>query len=97
MSLPGRVSGVRDYCVTVLPPTHTYAFVYRTYVEASKLESASTVSYQQFCKIWKAFKPDIIAMKPRSDLCFTCQINNNLIIKSANLAEDKKSEAFCYC
>ena len=90
MSLPGRVSGQRDFRVNVLPSTHTYSHVYRMY-KSTDLEYH--VSYTKFCELWKTFHPTIIAMKPRSDLCQECQENNNLINKSVNLPEDKKSEA----
>ena len=36
--------------------------------------------------------PNIATMKPSSDLCFECQQNISLIMRSAHLTEDKTSE-----
>ena len=42
------------------------------------------MSLLKFVEIWKTILPCIVSMKPHSDLCFTYQDNNNLIIKSSN-------------
>ena len=56
-------------------------------------EDKSSVSYKKFIELWKTFLPDVIALKPKSDLCFTCQTNNNLINKVTNATDLEKSEA----
>ena len=43
--------------------------------------------------LWKQLCPLILIMHPATDLCWTCQKNNNLIQKSANLPENQKVEA----
>jgi hypothetical protein len=43
-----------------------------------------------FLEFWQKLCPFIITAKPMSDLCWTCQNNNNLIYKSANLTDESK-------
>lgn len=45
-----------------------------------------------FLQIWKDVLPHISTMKPASDLCFECQQLMSLIMRSAHLSEDEKSE-----
>lgn len=35
--------------------------------------------------------PNILTARPMTDLCWTCQSNNHLIYRGANLAEEEKS------
>ena len=51
-----------------------------------------TVGRSTFYQIWNDILPNIATMKPSSDLCFECQQNATLIIRSAHLSEDEKSE-----
>lgn len=48
--------------------------------------------YREFCRLWSEVVPYIRVMPPADDLCPTCQDNVSLIIKSANLSEDEKSQ-----
>ena len=41
--------------------------------------------------IWKQFVPNIIVTKPASDLCWVCQQNSTMIMRSANKTEKEKS------
>ena len=45
-----------------------------------------------FRKTWKALWPFIVTAWPITDLCWTCQKNNVVISRSANLPEAEKSE-----
>lgn len=45
-----------------------------------------------FYEFWKKLCPFIITAKPMSDLCWTCQKNNTLIYRSANLTDANKCE-----
>ena len=49
--------------------------------------------YVTFKNLWKSLLPDVIAMKPKSDLCFACQTNTNIILKATNSNDKEKSEA----
>ena len=49
------------------------------------------VGYSKFCDLWQQLTPYVLIMKPATDLCWTCQKNNGLIYRSANLPESEKS------
>ena len=49
------------------------------------------MSESVFRDTWLKLLPFIITAKPMSDLCWTCQANNSLIYRSANIAEAEKS------
>ena len=96
LCLPGRVPCHRDLQskVLLLPSHHSKAFVHRQYEEICREEKSYVpMLYGLFCQTWSQFLPYVIAIKPRSDLCFTCQENNGLIIKSANSEISEKSSA----
>ena len=63
------------------------------YHYASTAAGHVAVGYSKFCDLWKQLCPFIVIMRPASDLCWTCQKNNNQILKSANLPETQKAEA----
>ena len=45
-----------------------------------------------FRDTWSKLVPYIVTAKPMTDLCWTCQANNNLIYHGVNIPEEKKSE-----
>ena len=87
MPLPGRLPTHKDYRVMLLPSDMSKSAVYRFYVRACESGHVSCVSRQTFEYIWKELCPYIVAMKPATDLCHTCQQNANLLMKSVNLPE----------
>ena len=44
-----------------------------------------------FRQTWRKLLPFIVTARPMTDLCWTCQQNNHLIYRSANLSEADKS------
>jgi hypothetical protein len=46
-----------------------------------------------FKALWNRLLPHIKSCRPRTDLCWQCQSNNEQLIRSANLPDDRKSEA----
>ena len=50
------------------------------------------VAYTTFCRLWKALLPQIILMKPMTDLCWTCQQNSSAILRAANFPDRAKSD-----
>ena len=44
-----------------------------------------------FFDTWKQLCPFIVTARPMTDLCWTCQKNNHLIFRSANLSDSDKS------
>ena len=57
-------------------------------------EDIHIVSYKTFCHLWRTLLPSIIIMYPMSDLCWLCQQNSTIILRSANGPESEKSETF---
>ena len=45
---------------------------------------------RKFETLWNETIPHIITAKPATDLCFTCQQNNWLIMRSVNLPDSVK-------
>ena len=98
LPLPGRLPKFYDYSIMLLPSDVSKASVHREYVNATKkLEEESqkpvrSFGYREFCRVWSEVVPYIRVMPPADDLCPTCQDNASLILKSANLSEDEKSQ-----
>ena len=63
---------------------------YHRYVSACE-EVTRAISEQSFRRLWRQLCPDVLVMRPMFDLCFTCQQNNALILKSANHPDIEKS------
>ena len=84
MSLPGRMPKMKDYTVMMLPGDVTKAYLWRTYTRACGDLSSKTVGHQMQ-------EHHTAVMKNSSDLCDTCQQNNNLILKSVDCTDDEKS------
>ena len=94
LNLPGRVAGHRDDRSIILSAHHTMVFVHKNYESlCMKNKEHMPVSYIKFCQLWKTFRPYLVTANPRSDLCFTCQANVNLIVKASNEDINKKSLA----
>ena len=90
--LPGRVPGYKNDQLILLPSHHTKSFVHKEYEKACVASNIVPVSYRKYRELWSVFFPYILAQKPRTDLCFTCQKNVSTIIKMQN-REEVKSEA----
>ena len=82
--LPGRMPTVTDFTRQQLPSDTTKAKVYDEYVAASE----SPVGLTLFKELWPT---NIHVMKPEDDICTTCQQNNRLIYRSANLSDALKN------
>ena len=91
MPLPGRMPKMKDYTVMMLPSDVTKTNLWRKYSKACAEASCRAVGLTKFKNIWKLYLPHIAIMKIASDLCDTCQQNNNLIMKSVNCSEAEKS------
>lgn len=50
------------------------------------------VCKSSFKALWNQLLPHIRSCRPRTDLCWQCQQNNEQLVRSANLPEEKKSE-----
>lgn len=90
--LPGRVPGFNRTDIKLLPSSYTKTMVWNSYKEAALADSQRAVSYTKFVELWNQLTPFIRVCKPMTDLCFTCQKNNNKVLRSANLPESEKSD-----
>ena len=63
------------------------------YVEACKQQAEDPVSLPSFQKIWMRVCPEIVIMKPMTDLCALCQKHYTSHPEKAVLTEQQKREA----
>ena len=91
MLLPGRVPGYKDSDVKLLPSSTTKHAIWELYLKAAATDSMRSVAYSKFTQLWRQLLPNIIVMKPMSDLCWVCQQNSAAITRSANRPEEKSS------
>ena len=91
--LPGCVPGFKRIDVRLLPSVLTKHSLWKSYCKISTSQGKNHVGYSKFCDLWSQLCPSVLIMQPAMDLCWTCQKNNNLIQKTANLLEAEKVEA----
>ena len=91
--LPGRVPGFKRIDVKLLPSNLTKKGLWRRYSDICTSMGKVSVGYSKFCDLWNQLCPFILIMRPATDLCWTCQKNNNKIRKTVNLPEAEKAEA----
>ena len=88
MPLPGKMPRMRDYAVVMLPSDiKKPIYEKNTLVAMIRLLSwsLSQVSNKYGLSIYRMLSVNSIA----SDLCETCQSNNNLIMKSVSCSEEE--------
>ena len=90
--LPG-VPGFKRIDVKLLPSNLTKHGLWKTYTDICVSTGKPSVRYSKFCDLWNQLCPFIVIMWPATDLCWTCQKNNNHIRNSMNLPESDKAEA----
>jgi hypothetical protein len=71
--LPGRLPNHRTLKVTLLPTDKTKADIHQIYQEAAKSLNHRVISLSEFKQLWLEQCPQIILMKPATDLCSNCQ------------------------
>ena len=90
VSLPGRAPSFKDLKVQLLPSSESKASIWRQYKKVSEESNLTVVSYAKFVALWNTLTPYIIVMKPASDLCSLCQLNNTKINQNVNVSEQEK-------
>ena len=75
MPLPGRIPQSWKSDVLLLPTDCTKISVYRAYEAAATASKFKCVSLSTFRQSWLDFCPNILIMKPATDLCWLCQKN----------------------
>ena len=82
LPVPGRLPNTKNK-VLLLPSDMSKMFVFRKYTEAT----SESVGKSKFLSLWSELTPFVAVMTPASDLCFTCQQNNQLIMKAVHMPE----------
>ena len=67
-----------------------FQVVWTEYSAASEELGLRAAAYNT-CSIWKDVIPYVTVMRPMTDLCHTCQLNSNALIKAANNTDEEKS------
>ena len=88
--LPGRIPGYHRTDLKLLPSNTTKLGIWESY--SSSIQEGRKVGYRSFRNIWTKYMPEIIITKPMSDLCWSCQKNNTLIMRSVNKSEEEISK-----
>ena len=90
LPLPGRLPNQKDKFL-LLPTDMPKMKVYRNYKAVCESDDVPHVGKSKFYSLWQELCPYISTMKPSSDLCFQCQQNSNMILRSAHMSEEEKS------
>jgi len=90
MILPGRVPGFKRDDIKLLPSSHTKTKVYDMYKSCMEQLGKRVAGLSSFKQYWLQLVPFIVTSKPMTDLCWTCQNNNTLIYRSANIEDNEK-------
>ena len=89
--LPGRIPGYNRFDLQLLPSNTSKLSIWESYTQSIEPLGVRVAGYKSFRNIWTKYLPQIIITKPMSDLCWTCQQNNSLIVQSTNKSEEEKS------
>jgi len=91
--LPGCVPGFERIDVKLLPSNLTKHGFWRTYTDICVSKGKPSMGRSKFCDLWNQLCPFIVTMRPATNLCWTCQKNNNRNRNSVNLPESNKAKA----
>ena len=81
LTLPGRMPNHRNSDFVVLPSGMSKSYVYRLYAEACEESGHYHFSRRKLEELWHDLRPYVVTNKPATDLCLTCQLNNDKISK----------------
>jgi len=89
--LPGRQTGHFNMCAKLLPTLNLKRKIYDdVYEKSCETNGCEPVSLITFCCLLRQFYPDIVVMKPKTNLCSFCQQNFTSGRWNACLANDEK-------
>src|SRR6218665_1286319 len=88
--LPGRVPGFKREDVKLMPSSETKIQLFEAYCAAMTQSGFRVMSQSVFRDTWLKLTPFILTARPTTDLCWTCQKNNILIYRGANIPEQEK-------
>ncbi|XP_063432029.1 uncharacterized protein LOC134714592 isoform X1 [Mytilus trossulus] len=89
--LPGRLPNHKDLKVTLLPSDKTKADIHQIYQEAASSLNYRAISLSEFKKLWLEQCPQIVLMKPATDLCSACQSFTVSLSNTGNMTEEEKT------
>ena len=89
--LPGRIPGYNRFDLKLLPSNTSKLHIWELYAESVRSFGGRVVGYRSFRNIWSKYLPQVLITKPMSDLCWICQQNISLIMRSSNKSEEEKS------
>ena len=92
LPVPGRLPNFKDERFLLLPTDLTKAEVYRRYTKACEKDEKIPFIRTKFIGLWLRQLPFISVTKPATDLYWDCQLNCSLIMRTANLSEQEKSD-----
>ncbi|SMN01906.1 hypothetical protein SPONL_198 [uncultured Candidatus Thioglobus sp.] len=92
LPLPGRMPNHRDSDVVILPSDMSKSYVYRKYAEGCEKSGEYCFSRRKFEELWQELRPYVVTNKPATDLCLTCQLNNDKISKGFALSEEDREQ-----
>ena len=85
---------VQEFQCEASPSTTKHA-IWEMYLQAAATSEMRAVAYSTFTRLWRQFLPNVVVMKPMSDLCWVCQQNSSAIMRAANRPEEKSLVSTC--
>lgn len=94
--MPGRLAN-HKVIVKLLPSSDTKKLIYSKYKSVCEQANEVIVGRSLFYNVWKTFCPDVVIMRPRTDLCDYCQKNMTTHAKLRGASEEEKEQFFKKC
>ncbi|XDV33088.1 hypothetical protein PO909_003653 [Leuciscus waleckii] len=92
--LPGRIPGYKRDDLKLLPSSISKVAIHKLFNDSCETSGHRALSERTFYHLWRQYVPNVLPMKPMSDLCWTCQKNSDLLLKAPKKDLDEKTEAF---
>lgn len=91
--LPGRIPGYKRDDLKLLPSSVSKAGIHKLYSDSCAASGHRAAGERTFYRLWQQYVPNVLPMKPMSDLCWTCQKNSALLLKASTKGLEEKTEA----
>lgn len=91
--LPGRIPGYKRDDLKLLPSSVSKAGIHKLYSDSCEASGHRAASERTFYRLWQQYVPNVLPMKPMSDLCWTCQKNSALLLRAAKQDLGEKTAA----
>jgi len=90
--LPGRLPNHKDSKVNILPSDKNKADIHAEYQTAATEMHYRNISLSEFKNIGLEQCPNIVLMRPATDLCSKCQNFVYVLISDGNISDEEKSD-----